>query len=418
MTAPQPSPQAALRVGAAEADITPSALFTNWVTLAPYPGVRDPLSVRVLAVESGGTTALIVAIDLLEIHRSFAGRIRDAVRRDSGIPEDLVLLNASHTHSAPRCPFVPGELVPAQRPKLEALQADPEYGRWCAALEQTVLACTARALADRRPAEAAIGRIFAGDWVYNRRPIQPDGSVTTDFCPQNAHAQSGGRRFGVSDPALTAIRFFDPAGTSIATLLHFACHSVAIYPTDKRISADWPGILRNEAAARGMGLPIFLQGCAGDQVPVRRGPAAAQEMADTLSARLESAAGCASKFAVDPPRTASETVALPLDYPSGTAMDAEVQVLALGPLALVALPGEPLIGLALEIQKRSPFPHTLCLGYSNGHGAAYVPMPEDKARGGYEASPDVSPGKPECATLLVETASRLLDVLGREQLMP
>jgi len=400
-----------LRIGCASANITPDLPFLNWVTQEPYPGILDPLSVRVLALEFDGEQALIVTLDLLETHRSFVARIRQAVQRDLGIPEGNILINASHSHSAPRCPFVLEELTPAQVPKMAALRENRAYTAWCQDLEEAVVACAANAVANRQSAVAGIRRIHAGEWVYNRRPIQPDGMVTTDFSPQDATMQPGGRRFGPSDPTLTAVRFSDPAGQAIATLLHFACHSVAIYPKDKRISADWPGLLREESA--GNGLPLFLQGCAGDQVPVRRGLPAAREMAVALAARLQSADDFESPIAAEPPRSASETLDLPLWNPESdrTTMKAEVQVLALGPLALVALPGEPLIGLAMEIQNRSPFPHTLCLGYSNGHGTAYVPLPGDKARGGYEARPDVSPGAPECGTLLVDAACRMLNSL-------
>ena len=86
---------------------------------------------------------------------------------------------------------------------------------------------------------------------------------------------------------------------------------------------------------------------------------------------------------------------------------AEVQVISLGPLALVALPGEPLTDLATAIQQRSPFPHTLVLGYSNGLGIRYVGMPGEKKRGGYEMGVSAA-GTDECGLFLVETAVRLL----------
>jgi neutral ceramidase len=86
---------------------------------------------------------------------------------------------------------------------------------------------------------------------------------------------------------------------------------------------------------------------------------------------------------------------------------AEVQAFVLGPVAIVALPGEPMIELAMAIQKASPYPHTIVMGYSNGGGVMYVGMPGELARGGYGAD-RVAHGTDECGAFLVDTASRLL----------
>ena len=87
--------------------------------------------------------------------------------------------------------------------------------------------------------------------------------------------------------------------------------------------------------------------------------------------------------------------------------EAEIQVISCGDLAFVALPGEPLIEISFAIQKASPFPHTLVLGYSNGDGVEYVGPPGEKIKGGYEMGPD-GRGTDECGGMMVATALRLL----------
>jgi hypothetical protein len=93
------------------------------------------------------------------------------------------------------------------------------------------------------------------------------------------------------------------------------------------------------------------------------------------------------------------------------AIKTEVQVIACGSLALVGLPGEPLVGLATEIQRRSPFPHTVVLGYSNGGGVQYVGMPGDKAKGGYEMT-EAGAGQDNCGQLLIDAATKALKELA------
>ncbi len=112
-------------------------------------------------------------------------------------------------------------------------------------------------------------------------------------------------------------------------------------------------------------------------------------------------------------KTARGTVKLPLEETPSRDMnrdylEREVQIITFGDLAIVALPGEPFIGLAMAIQARSPFPHTIVAGYCNGYGTQYVGMPGEKALGGYEVE-GRNLGKDSCGQLLVDTAVSLLD---------
>jgi hypothetical protein len=49
-----------------------------------------------------------------------------------------------------------------------------------------------------------------------------------------------------------------------------------------------------------------------------------------------------------------------------------IQVLAIGGLAIASFPGETFAEAGMEVKRRSPFPHTAFLGYSNG-AVSYVP---------------------------------------------
>ena len=83
-----------------------------------------------------------------------------------------------------------------------------------------------------------------------------------------------------------------------------------------------------------------------------------------------------------------------------------------GPFGLAVIPGEPLNGLAREIQARSPLPHTLVIGYANGRGVSYVGLPGEKARGGYEAG--AGQGTEEAGDFIVQTTLRLLSEAAEE----
>jgi neutral/alkaline ceramidase-like enzyme len=61
-----------------------------------------------------------------------------------------------------------------------------------------------------------------------------------------------------------------------------------------------------------------------------------------------------------------------------------VQILRIGDLALVSMPGEAFAEIGVAIKKASPFAFTMFCGYSNGEGGDYMPIESEYPHGGYE----------------------------------
>ena len=61
-----------------------------------------------------------------------------------------------------------------------------------------------------------------------------------------------------------------------------------------------------------------------------------------------------------------------------------MQILRIGQVAIVAMPGEPFAEIGSAIKKASPFEVTLFCGYSSGVGGDYMPIESEYAYGGYE----------------------------------
>jgi hypothetical protein len=401
-----------LLAGAARVEVTPDPKLTNWVGHRPYAGVLDPIFARALVLSSATNQAAILCWDLVDAREGVVAKVRQRIARDLGLAQSNILVAASHTHSAPWSPVISDPLLAQEQKDIGPVMRDPAFQTWADRLIESSVEVVRQASAAQKPVTLAIGRAYVGEVVFNRRPRKPDGKVETMIQPANPYALPRGLRFGPTDPTLTLLSFRDSDGRSVATLFHLACHPVAIYPFHKGISPDWPGLVAIPLEAALGGRAIFLQGCAGDIVPARRGLEAADRMARLIAERALAALKQAEPLPAGPLRVLNATASLPLTEAARKDMQqdrlaAEVQVLACGPLALVALPGEPLIGLAFAIQQRSPFPHTLVLGYANGYGVQYVGLPGEKARGGYEMGP-VGAGTDECGRLLVDTAVRLL----------
>jgi neutral ceramidase len=416
-----------LRVGAARADITPETEVLNWVTGKPYGGVLDPLFVHVLVLDDGSSKAALVRWDLTDVSESARDEVRKAVGAALNMPGENILVHASHTHSAPWTPVYTAGHRGRERDTwwairhMPAQNEHPPFKRWMERLITASVEAAKRAVASARPASIAIGRIAANEFLHNRRPraptwgnadTKPEAVISYSHPDWNPEVLQGGASFGPMDRTLALVAFRDAENKSIASLFHVACHAVSIYPSNPSISADWPGAASRTISAALGGESLFLQGCAGDINPWRRGEPAVATMAGGLATKAQTALRYSVKLAPSPLLVGRATVNLPLT-PAGRerlgleVVTAEIQAIACGPLAIVGLPGEPLTELGLAIRERSPFPQTLVLGYSNGNGVHYVGMPGEKARGGYEAGV-AGAGTDECGTLLVETAHRVL----------
>ena len=157
------SAQPGLRAAVAKVDITPKTHEVMWGfedRLEPASSTLDPLYARVLVLEAGGKRLAIVTLDL---GRSFGepalDRLQTEVRKSSDI--SCLLVNASHTHSAPNV-------------KDEYKGNPPEW-------ERTALDSIAAAISDaaNHLQEARIG-VGTGSVLigHNRLKVNDDGTVS------------------------------------------------------------------------------------------------------------------------------------------------------------------------------------------------------------------------------------------------
>lgn len=397
-----------IRAGAARADITPEPAMLSWVTKKPWGGILDPIHARALVVGVGKDRFVIVTLDLVLLRESAGSKLRQAIGEAIGIPASHVLLNASHSHSAPVSPtYEP--VWDSPLPRIDTVD-NPAATRWKRLLPDRCVQAVREANAALRPVTLSIGRAYVGEWLFNRRPVSLDGRVKSTLVPADPYALPDGQKFGPVDPTATVLVFRDQESKSVATILNLACHAVSLY--DKGLSADWPGPACENLQQMLGGEVLFAQGCAGDIVPARRGLKEAQDMGKFVAQRAAAAAAKAKILPISPLRISQAMIGLPLT-PNAAALtgkpmlEVEIQVISFGDLAVVAIPGEPLTGIGAAIRDKSPFQQTLVLGYSNGRGVSYVDLPGEKEKGGYEMGPP-DLGTDECGGLIVATALRLL----------
>ena len=390
-----------LLAGTARIDITPSTGIdlTGFIAREnPAIGTRDPLYARALALHRGHRDALIVACDVL----GFSSELRDTVRARislaTGLPAPAIMLAASHTHGGPATQFLHGCGDP-----------DPAY---LDDLAGRITRVAGQALAAQQPVTVAAGRAESRAGVYNRRT---PGDIT--------------------DPAVELVRFDDADGKTVATLVNFSCHPTTMHFDNRRYSADYPGLVTARIEEATGGIALYLMGAIGDVGPVTRGE---ESLATIGNAVADAALAALPSLAPVPDPvldTAGGVLHLPLqeipdrgawirlreDYRKAAleaeahgeigkakvaramtswaesmfermqagalqpTVDAEVQLIGLGDVVIVGVPGEYFVELGLQVKEQVPARQVLLCGFAN-HNIGYIPARRAYPRGGYEVA--------------------------------
>jgi neutral ceramidase len=254
------------------------------------------------------------------------------------------------------------------------------------------------------------------------------------------------------------------SGEMIAVLATYGCHPVVLGAGNRLVSADYPGPLLSALEEALGGCGFFLTGACGNTDPVRRGSfEEVTWLGEQLAARVLKVAGPVEMSPVHNLAVGHESLSLPLQEIAGrevleaeitqrrqrlgvvdplstearveqamlawaestlarvatgdlpAAVNAEVQVLRFGALAIVGVSGELFSDLGREIRVGIPDLGTdvFVTGCANGD-VGYIPDAAAYATGGYEVSDAFKyygyPAAlaPEAGAALVAAARRLL----------
>jgi neutral ceramidase len=400
--------QAEISAGIAVVDITPPAggLTAGYAPVIPTDGIHDPITARVLVLQSGQTSVAIVVWDLCVfnspwLHEHLA---------ETGI-DRLLLLN-THTHAGPSLDQ-PG--FPSKENPLKSM------------IEPKVLEAIKEAKQHLFPAffAAGEGSIQLG---YNRLVRQPEGFALTYFDnPERIP-------FGPVDPTMSVLRITDAQGSVRAVLVNYACHAVVLGPANLKISADYPGAMRREVEAKlgGNAVCFFLQGAAGEINPLimARGKERDQDfpLVETMGKlvagealaiidRMKSIPGKADQMAI-----ASKQMTVDNRWhPKDTTQTGVTTILLNSDIGILAMPGEPFQQFQVDWRRKSGLPHPFFFGYccnSADPWAGYLPDLESAARGGYGASDGTNAEVGTGERLLNQGLIQLYTLQGRLKAAP
>lgn len=371
-----------LQAGTAVTDITPPlevGLLTSSTkgTYAAFESVRLPLYARVLVLRSGNEVVAMVALDLLTMNDTAVNGWERFKKSIAGsISFNRIIITCTHTHNAP------------ESCALSNLYLSADYQQWLEGIEQKISHAINEAMDALQACRVAVASDSLEDWSLQRRIATNKGIIMSDS------VQPIAPELMVREPVDRRVRMITLQGlegTVIATIVHAVCHPVHEMCMP-HVSSDYPGELCKALELAGdHGMPLFLNGAAGDINPptVSDGPEYARQHGQALATLVQNKTGGLSlnTSAFGYSHTTYRFVTRP-EAKITNEEDAlgRLYVLSIGSLAIVFLPGEPFVELALEIENNSPFEHTVVVGYAENY-IGYILTARAFDEGGYEAGP-------------------------------
>ncbi len=372
------------RAGAAVADISPPPeLLAQGVYLGGYggrpgpaTGIHDPITMRVLALEQGGTRLLFIQVDTVGISNRLGARLRAAARTYGGT--DHIFIGSTHTHAGP---------------DLQGL-----WGGVPAAYEEFLVKSLGGAV------QEAVGRMEEAHLQVVERNL--------------SGVASNRRGWSEVPERMTVLQAVTPRGQSIATLVNFAVHPTVLPRENMALSGDFVGPMLAEVEEALGGVALYFNGVQGDVVPIAEADADMYETVRRYGERLGREAVQAIRNGAGEVRPQSvvvrtERVRAPLENwgfqllltlgvlrydmrPLGIipGFDTKVSLVRIGSdVTMVTIPGEMLTRLGAEVDRMLPGRHHLILGLTHD-SLGYIIGRDEWGTGrneGYEESVSVGP---------------------------
>jgi neutral ceramidase len=429
-----------LRVGFASVDITPpiGSEIPGGFEKRYNVGVHDPLHARAMLLEDERIRLAIVGVDCLSLKHSTVQQARQLA--DAwGVDKATILACASHTHSGGPVATVFGS------------DSDPEYLRF---LGRRIAQAVVLANRAKVPARLGIGVGHEETVAFNRRFWMKDGKQTTHPGKGNPDIV---RVAGPIDPQVGVVGAWSMDGRYLGCLVNYTCHCTVMNGLE--VSADYPYYL--DATIRAVmgweSVTIFMNGAYGDVTQVSNTIVREEEFGERWARRIGTVLGAEAlkvlatmepKAELSLQATFEQVILQPREVPTESlaaakalletkgpwnnerrwarelvlleamnreepAIPAEVQVLAVGDVAFVGIPGEYFCQFGLEIKEQSPFSYTFIAGTANGC-VGYIPTAEAMGPNGGGYEPRLcrsSKLAPNAGYLLQRTALKLLNRL-------
>lgn len=213
--------------------------------------VLDPLMSTCVALKMGDTTFLLYTLDLKVTTKNITNPARAYISNATGVPEENVLLTATHTHSSV-----------ATRYTWEGVE---EYKNF---FYEACAQAAREAIADLTEAALFVGSTQTEGLTFVRHYLMNDGTISGSAFGDPSSGYK--RHVRPSDGQLQLVKL-QREGKKDILLLSFPCHGT-FQGNGKVLSADWVGPARDHIENNSETLVAIFQGASGDQTPGSRIP--------------------------------------------------------------------------------------------------------------------------------------------------
>ncbi|WP_321469837.1 neutral/alkaline non-lysosomal ceramidase N-terminal domain-containing protein [uncultured Paludibaculum sp.] len=461
-----------LTAGVGRSDITPAPGTPQggWGAQTHARGDRAdmPFYATALALAQGGERVVIVEADAIGFDAVWTGKIARAIAKTTGLAEERIRFSCSHTHSGPNT-FRLANISEGLDMALSYLESLPDRiagAAWQALQDMKPVRVGAGAgqcgINCRRRVTAEDGLTVVGEDADSEcdhslhvvRLEALDGepvahllhyachgttiawqsqSFTPDFpgparqvmeralgglCLflQGAAGDLGPRRGFTGD-----LEVYRRMGRTLGLTAAGVASAIEMQPTRRRLT----GIVRSGANIAQYAYepvehaaPVLQMETHVMALPLKAFPDPDSEDAELARLRAEAArlreSGRMEEFSV------ANGLATQMGWRANNARlfhgktetPWPLQVIRVGPVALVSVAGEPFSSIGQRVADASPFPFTLMSGYSNG-GFGYIPDRSAYDEGGYEI--EATPFSADASDVVVAEALRVLNELHEKE---
>lgn len=360
--------------------------------------VTDDICISCAAVTDQEKTLLLFSLDSIGTTKTVWNFISKQMEKEFGIPQDCILINSSHSHSAP------------------AINVSlPNVTKYMQTFYQGAFQAARIAMADLDRCELKYAKTETKDLSYIRRYIKKD---TGDFV---------GNWPSTLDPAFydhesypdeeMLILYFDRVNQKDIVLCNWQCHVTNVGTrTGGQVSSDYAGAFRDYVSEKLDVHCAFFQGAAGSTIPFGKLKGEktngdykkhGQEIGDTLISALPNLTSVSDTKI----ETFTKQIELQHNEKQVKNMGSQTQkvslcTFAIGDIAIATSPNEMDHRLGKYVKDNSPYTMTFMSAYSNGN-YGYIPAESSFANGGYEVdSCRYVPGTGE------QMAKELVDMLN------
>ena len=362
----------------------------------------DIYALAVALTDEYDNTLLLIVTDLTNGNREITKKVRDAVYEQYGIPATNVMVAGTHNHSSIAWP------ASSYEGKWDTSSNKAYAEEWLAG----VMTSVAEAMNDRSVATIEIGRTETQGLNFSRRYVDKNNKIVIGGGPKTElwwpeHYDTSNTLLNYyyikaheseADPEIQMIRLVRENEKDIL-LTQWQNHACYISgsqsnPDHFKISAEWPGVMREKVEEELDVHCIYFQGASANLSEKSRIPGETKtstyiEHGEALAEYVINAYKSSDTFSAAKTgtiKTKQSQINLEQGTHAGTwtkSYNPQLNTMSIGDIALVTLPQELFDVSGKQIKANTAHKMTIIMGYSDCT-AGYLAPAEFVPNGGYE----------------------------------